>query len=130
MELQEWQDMEKKYGYHPEGPFANPDWSLEGMVERFGATGAMERWDRHLRILFQGPSNSDYDAYIHSDEWKHLANIAKDAAGRRCRVCNSPSQLNAHHRTYERFGHEDIEDLTVLCHECHDLFTKNGKLKR
>jgi 5-methylcytosine-specific restriction endonuclease McrA len=37
-------------------------------------------------------------------------------------VCNATTSLDVHHRTYERFGHEDVDDLTVLCRTCHDLF--------
>lgn len=38
--------------------------------------------------------------------------------------------LDVHHRTYERLGNESPDDLTVLCRDCHKLFSQNGKLSR
>lgn len=68
----------------------------------------------------------NYYAYIESDEWKRKAEEAKKRAGFRCQICNKHdmvSPINAHHRTYERLGHELPEDITVLCQECHALFS-------
>ena len=72
----------------------------------------------------------DYQEYIGSARWSDRADAAKERAGGRCQVCNSDVQLDAHHRTYERLGHERPGDLTVLCRGCHTLFHENGKLAR
>ncbi len=40
-----------------------------------------------------------------------------------CRTCGATRDLEVHHRTYERWGREDIADVTVLCRGCHDLLT-------
>lgn len=62
-----------------------------------------------------------YLSYIQSPEWKAIAEQAKDRAGRRCQLCNSPDRLEAHHRTYAHLGNEadHMGDLTCLCHSCH-----------
>ena len=78
---------------------------------------------RHSRI--------NYHEYITSLEWRQKAEAAKRRAGQRCQVCNRPRSevtLDAHHRTYERLGDELPEDITVLCRDCHELFSKQGKL--
>ncbi len=70
----------------------------------------------------------DYREYIRSDEWRETATAAKVRADWRCQVCNRPSTdvtLDAHHRTYERLGHELPEDITVLCRDCHELYESN-----
>lgn len=75
----------------------------------------------------------NYYSYIKSTEWRKKADEAKSRAGHRCQVCNRPQSivtLNAHHRTYERLGNERPEDITVLCHECHELFEKQNKIVR
>ena len=75
----------------------------------------------------------NYQAYILSDAWRAKAESAKKRAGYRCQLCNSHRdevQLETHHRTYERLGHEDPEDLTVLCADCHGLFEKNKALRK
>lgn len=72
----------------------------------------------------------NYYEYIESDEWKEKSRLAKERVGNRCQLCNRPSnevELNTHHRTYERLGHEDDNDLTVLCKDCHYLFESSSK---
>jgi RNA polymerase-binding transcription factor DksA len=64
----------------------------------------------------------NYKAYIRSRAWKKKAEAAKVRVGNRCQLCNRPRsevQLEAHHRTYERLGHELPGDITVLCRDCH-----------
>jgi hypothetical protein len=63
-----------------------------------------------------------YHAYLQSDAWRALFNQALDRAGHRCQLCNRSNGLQAHHRTYERVGHELLDDLTVLCDDCHIMF--------
>lgn len=79
------------------------------------------------------PYRFNYYEYIKSPAWRKKADAAKERAGQRCQVCNRGSnevQLDAHHRTYERLGHERNEDITVLCHDCHGLYEKNKKQRR
>lgn len=93
--------------------------------------------EENLRLLDQGltrfvvvTTGIDYDTYIRSQSWRIRADAAKRRAGGRCQVCNGADRLNAHHRTYERIGHEQDDDLIVLCEDCHTLFHRNGKLQR
>jgi hypothetical protein len=70
----------------------------------------------------------EYRAYISSPAWRAKAAAAKARAGHRCQLCNRTGSLDAHHRTYERFGGDELpEDLTVLCRKCHE---KHHKPKR
>ena len=69
-----------------------------------------------------------YQGYIRSAAWREKANAAKKRAGYRCQVCNSKTDLQAHHRTYERLYREKAGDITVLCAKCHKLFSDNGRL--
>jgi hypothetical protein len=72
-----------------------------------------------------------YSEYLKTDHWQQQRRSALQRAQYRCQVCNaSNTQLDTHHRTYERLGCELPEDLFVLCHECHSLFSQNGKLAR
>lgn len=75
----------------------------------------------------------NYHAYIQSNEWKEKATAAKERAGWRCQVCNrsaSEITLDAHHRTYENLGHEEPDDITVLCRNCHELFETHKRKER
>jgi 5-methylcytosine-specific restriction endonuclease McrA len=70
----------------------------------------------------------NYNEYIKSPEWVTKCNQVKQRDGYRCLLCNSGERLEVHHRTYERLGNELPEDLSTLCHECHDLFSKHNRL--
>lgn len=69
-----------------------------------------------------------YKDYIQSDEWKQKSKDAKERVGNRCQVCNGNDRLEAHHRTYLNLGNELPEDITILCHKCHELFSIQGKI--
>jgi hypothetical protein len=66
----------------------------------------------------RGPSLG-YAIYMHSPEWRATRKLKLQQVGFRCQGCGSDERLQAHHLTYERFGHERMEDLQVLCHICH-----------
>ena len=70
-------------------------------------------------------ANADYNNYLRSPEWKERRKIALERAKHRCQLCNSAKHLEVHHRTYDRFKHELPEDLTVLCQNCHQKFSKH-----
>lgn len=60
--------------------------------------------------------------YLKTEHWKQVRAMALANAGNRCQLCNNDRSLQVHHRTYERVGHEDLKDLTVLCGRCHRAF--------
>ena len=74
---------------------------------------------------------TDYDAYIHSAEWRHKADAALVRANYRCEECRRSSRsvrLEVCHRTYARLGREHESDLVVLCRECHLEVELRGQL--
>jgi 5-methylcytosine-specific restriction endonuclease McrA len=86
-------------------------------------------FDALILGMMAGNRRVDYYAYIASPAWKRKADAAKERARFRCQVCNRSrdegARLEAHHRTYERLGHERPEDITVLCRDCHELYESN-----
>lgn len=77
------------------------------------------------------PTNFDkYETYLKSRGWQKKKNRALKRDGHRCRVCNSKSKLQVHHRTYERLYEEHLDDLTVLCEKCHTLFHQHRVIAR
>jgi uncharacterized protein with PIN domain len=69
-----------------------------------------------------------YKTYLKTEHWRELRADASTKAGHRCQVCNKKGLIDVHHRTYERLGAEKLEDVIVLCRECHSIFHSNGKL--
>jgi hypothetical protein len=69
-----------------------------------------------------------YHSYLESPEWRSIRGQALQRAEGRCQVCNAANGLQAHHRTYRRLGGERIEDVTILCRRCHELFHTGGRM--
>jgi hypothetical protein len=66
----------------------------------------------------------NYKKHLESPYWKEASTAAKRRDGYKCKICNSPHDLNVHHRTYENLGHEmdHLGDLVTLCRRCHAMF--------
>ncbi|TDI18407.1 MAG: hypothetical protein E2P05_00590 [Acidobacteria bacterium] len=81
-----------------------------------------------------------YQRYISSDEWADRRWEVLEEAQYTCEICGhsaedvdlgtSPPELQVHHLTYERFGHERDEDLECLCKGCHDYLHAIEKARR
>ncbi len=61
----------------------------------------------------------DYGEYLNSIDWKAKCTRVIQQRGKRCEVCNSSYRIEVHHLTYARIFNERLEDLQVLCFQCH-----------
>ena len=63
-----------------------------------------------------------YKNYLKTAHWKNLRLNIYRKYNRKCCKCGKSLQLrdaNAHHLTYDNIGHENEDDLILVCHECH-----------
>jgi hypothetical protein len=52
------------------------------------------------------------------------------AANLRCAHCRTTdASLDVHHKTYDRFGNERLDDLIALCRPCHDVVHAEKKAR-
>src|ERR1700719_4251103 len=58
-------------------------------------------------------------AYRASKQWIELRKLVYSARGHKCEKCESTNKLHVHHKTYENFGNESLDDLELLCSTCH-----------
>jgi 5-methylcytosine-specific restriction endonuclease McrA len=63
-----------------------------------------------------------YHAYLRSAQWHNKRQRVLQRDNHRCALCGSTHQLEVHHNTYERLGHEKRSDLITLCADCHAIF--------
>jgi restriction endonuclease Mrr len=73
-----------------------------------------------------------YRDYLRTPEWRQTRAAALERAGHCCSLdVTHTEDLEAHHRTYERLGHELASDLVVLCRKCHRLHHReHGRPRR
>lgn len=68
----------------------------------------------------------DYKAYLQTEHWQKVRRL-KFQEINKCQLCGSTKRLEVHHNSYKNLGLEEkhLEDLTVLCHDCHSTFHQN-----
>lgn len=65
-------------------------------------------------------NKDEYAQYLKTPHWATVRDRALAYAEQRCQLCYSSKDVQVHHRTYDRLGHERPADLTVLCKACHE----------
>lgn len=60
-----------------------------------------------------------YAAYIRSPAWYARRSERFALDGHRCALCGAAEDLQVHHLTYKRLGHERMSDLRTVCGACH-----------
>jgi len=71
-----------------------------------------------------------YSAYLRSPKWALKRKQALARSENKCERCGLSKwtvKLEVHHLTYERLGHEDLDDLQVLCEDCHVFADRERK---
>lgn len=70
----------------------------------------------------QRREGSRYSHFLASNYWRSVRDLKIDQVGGKCEKCGSTSSLQLHHTTYEHHGDEmnHLEDLVVMCRECHE----------
>ena len=103
-----------------------------GILIMAGAVLFAGHWYERWQIAKKG-----YRWYIsYSPRWKRVAAASKRRDKHTCRLCGRRPprvKLNSHHppELYnEILYHEKPEDLTTLCEECHEWFSKWWKERR
>lgn len=99
------------------------EWERWSEAERAEARRA---WDERLkkeREWYESVRRMPYRDYLKTEHWQEFRRFALKRAGYRCQLCNAKNcRLDVHHRTYERIGDENPNDVFVLCVPCHERF--------
>lgn len=73
-------------------------------------------------------NKESYHAYLKSKAWKELRRKVWLRSRRWCERCDNSMSAHVHHLTYERIGHERLEDLQAVCENCHEFLHGISKL--
>jgi hypothetical protein len=60
-----------------------------------------------------------YDRHIRSAAWKNLKAAVIKLRGNKRERCPFTYKLTLHHKTYDRFACERLDDVELLCNGCH-----------
>lgn len=80
---------------------------------------ARKEWE-----LDQVKKSRDYKEYLKTLEWHTLKRQVYVRDNYRCRQCSkdlSKMNGNVHHVTYDRVYNEKLDDLVLVCPDCHQL---------
>lgn len=74
-------------------------------------------------------TKAEYQKYLRSEHWRSFrsAVLSERSTCEQCRLPRLSSlffygtDLDLHHLTYERLGHEEQRDVKVLCRACHEI---------
>jgi hypothetical protein len=73
-------------------------------------------------------------AHPNPSHWMNLREQALAKANHECRCCPASSdkgyRLELHHRHYDTFGNENLDDVIVLCRQCHEAITSRLRAER
>jgi len=69
-----------------------------------------------------------------TEHWSAIRNAALERDRHGCRTCWRTAKdgyaLECHHRHYDNWGAEELDDVVMLCIRCHDLHTSDVRLAR
>jgi len=97
------------------------EWHPAGGVVRI--LGPCPREGTRAKVFVLNVPAMTYNEYLNSSTWRNIRVDALRGAEGKCQVCNSPDDLEVHHRRYPTLGTEQWpNDLTVLCSLCHSMY--------
>ncbi len=60
-----------------------------------------------------------YQGYLQSKHWKEFRLIALKHHGDKCCKCGGDYKISVHHLNYDNVGNESVDDVIVVCDNCH-----------
>lgn len=69
-----------------------------------------------------------YKSYLRTPHWQRVKRAAYGKLGRVCHACGyANKEIHVHHLSYKNRGREDMEDLMLLCKDCHEMVHEKMK---
>ena len=71
------------------------------------------------------PLQKRYRTYVRTMHWRALKTKRLSRAGNKCEQCHGTNKLEVHHINYKNLYDATLDDLKVMCHECHNSHHSN-----
>lgn len=88
-------------------------------IEKKRQKANKQRKKQKLADEQRAKSFTSYHEYIGSKEWAKKRKKAFRKHGRKCSICSSTRALQVHHKHYKTLYREGMDDLQILCADCH-----------
>lgn len=95
----------------------------------------MKKSAMKIRAVLPDGTTLEYHEYVGDDgipahpHWREIREKRWMMDHQRCAFCKKPlpnlGDVEMHHLSYQRLGHEELEDIITVCHKCHELFHNN-----
>jgi len=72
-----------------------------------------------LKTKESDKNKAEYKKYLKSEHWQSFRKEAIEHHGSFCSLCGGKEKISVHHLTYKNRGHENLDDVVVLCDSCH-----------
>lgn len=79
----------------------------------------LEQRARQRRREARKQRQREYRDYLRSEHWQRTRAQVLERAEGFCEDCGLRGNLDVHHLTYKRKGHERLSDLRAICRCCH-----------
>lgn len=94
-----------------------------------------------MSTTFKDLGYASYCDYLRSEHWQSFRKrffstsaIARKLRQRfgelRCQFCFASGVLHLHHRTYKRLGKERLDDVVLICADCHNEAHKRHEKRK
>ena len=64
--------------------------------------------------------DNTYREYLISKKWAAMKRAIHFLYEDECFICRSKDKLHVHHKTYDRIYNEILDDLVLVCSNCHN----------
>lgn len=91
----------------------------------WGGGRGLSRGDLQANQFMQS-SRQKYQTYLQTDHWRELRLLKLEMVGNKCEKCPCRQRLQVHHLRYDPYR-ESLNDLQVLCENCHENAHYNEK---
>lgn len=81
--------------------------------------------------IYERINSLSYEDFLKTPYWEYIRQIKLRQTEHKCEKCGSMKRLQVHHETYKHHGEEHLylDDLSVLCYDCHMEIHHNCGIK-
>jgi 5-methylcytosine-specific restriction endonuclease McrA len=76
---------------------------------------------KYTKDFIERLRNMPYKRYLLTPHWERVKKSAYGRFGKVCFSCSKTRKIEVHHLSYKNRGCENMEDLMLLCEDCHEM---------